>query len=157
MPRLALLRAFRREDFGRATAPRALVAALLGLAVVAPAASVAADEPPLVTVSAQCDRASEPGRVRCGVEVRPTKDEKIAWADVSVVKVPALCTLLRGRTGPLEATAREASGYRFALALVARSTQKSELELRVRAVVCSDNKGCRTVTVSPTTDVVVGN
>lgn len=94
--------------------------------------------------------------MRCGVEVRPAKDERLAWADVSVVKVPSFCAPLRGRTGPLEATAHDPTGFRFALALVARSTQKGELELRVRAVVCSDAKGCRTVTLSPTAEVVVG-
>jgi len=144
LPRLA------RSPFRKA------ISALV-LAFAAGGSPARAEEAPLVTVSAQCDRASEPGRVRCGVEVRPAKDEKLVWADVSVVKVPPFCAPLRGRTGPLEATARDTNGYRFALALVARSTQKGELELRVRAVVCSESRGCRTVTLAPTADVVVGS
>lgn len=98
----------------------------------------------------------QPGRVRCGIDVRPPPGEKLVWADVVVIKVPSFSAPLRGRVGPLEATAKDAAGYRFALALVARATGKGELGLRVRAVVCAEKKGCRTLEVEPVTEVVVG-
>ena len=111
---------------------------------------------PALAVVAQCDRASEPGRVRCGVDVRPPPGERLVWVDVVVVKVPSFSAPLRGRVGPLEATAKDPTGYRFALALVARATGKGELGLRVRAVVCSDKTGCRTLEAEPLTEVTVG-
>lgn len=105
----------------------------------------------------QCDRTSEPGRVRCGVEAKPRAGATLAWADVVVVDVPSFATALRGRVGPDEATAKDAVGYRFALALVAKSTGKGTLHLRVRAVLCTEADGCHSVTSEASTEVVVGS
>jgi len=139
--------------FLRLAAPFALCT-ILSQGAVEPAAR--AEVSPSLVVVAQCDHASEPGRVRCGIELKPPSGERLVWADVVVVKVPSFTAPLRGRVGPLEATAKDPAGYRFALALVARATGRGELALRVRAVVCSDKGGCRTVLAEPTTEVVVG-
>jgi hypothetical protein len=113
-------------------------------------------EAPSVVAQVQCDKATEPGRVRCGVDVRPTDRQKLVWADVSVVRAPSFSSALRGRVGPGEATARDATGYRFALALVARINGKGPLVLRVRAVTCSDGDGCRASSVEVSTELSVG-
>lgn len=112
---------------------------------------------PELLTTVQCDRTSEPGRVRCGVEAKPRAGATLTWADVVVVDVPSFATALRGRVGPDEATAKEPVGYRFALALVAKSTGKGTLHLRVRAVLCTEADGCHSVTSEASTEVVVGS
>ena len=41
-----------------------------------------------VQSSMQCDRAIEPGRVRCTVEARVAAGRTIAWADVEILMLP---------------------------------------------------------------------
>lgn len=156
--------------FGRATtvalvltalplAPGVSGAATQDIGVHGPIAKRQAGEgkaPELLT-TVQCDRTSEPGRVRCGVEAKPRAGATLTWADVVVVDVPPFATALRGRVGPDEATAKEPAGYRFALALVAKSTGKGTLHLRIRAVVCTEADGCHSVTSEASTEVVVGS
>lgn len=146
--------------------PVTLVALVMSIVIGGPTPARGAESPPPanpgLAVVAQCDRASEPGRVRCGVDVRPPPGESLVWADVVVVRVPGFSAPLRGRVGPLEATAKDPTGYRFALALVARATGKGELALRVRAVVCAEKSekaekaGCRAIEAEPVSEVTVG-
>lgn len=146
----------------RTTAARWVVASgsALGLVLTLAAggrpAWAAGPEAPPVVAQVQCDKATEPGRVRCGVDVRPAERQRLVWADVSVVRAPSFSSALRGRVGPGEATARDATGYRFALALVARINGKGPLVLRVRAVTCSDGDGCRASSVEVSTELSVG-
>lgn len=145
----------------RTTAARWVVASgavglVLALAVVGRPARAAGNEAPAVVAQVQCDKATEPGRVRCGVDVRPTDRQKLVWADVAVVRAPSFSSALRGRVGPGEATARDATGYRFALALVARINGKGPVVLRVRAVTCADGDGCRASSVEVSTELSVG-
>jgi hypothetical protein len=85
-----------------------------------------------------CEPVETPGRVRCEVEARVDSDESIAWGDVVIMRTPPFAGALRGRIGPHDATAREASVWRWALALVARAKGSGDVEGRVRLVVCRD-------------------
>ncbi len=146
----------------RTTTARWVVAAGVGLgltiavSVPGPYARASSAEAPTVVAQVQCDKATEPGRVRCGVDVRPTERQRLVWADVAVVRAPSFSSALRGRVGPGEATARDVAGYRFALALVARINGKGPLVLRVRAVTCADGDGCRASSVEVSTELSVG-
>lgn len=95
-----------------------------------------AEEPPKLTASMQCDRAAEPGRVKCSVEAKATGGRSIAWADVAIVELPDLASALKGRIGPADATSRDTASQRWAFGLVARKTGEGEARARVRAVVC---------------------
>ena len=61
----------------------------------------------------QCDRAGEPGRVRCTVEIRASEGLASSWAEVEIITVPEFAAPLRGRLGPLEAASKEPSYTRF--------------------------------------------
>src|SRR5579863_9894492 len=116
-----------------------LVVAALGAALLAAASAPAgADEPP-VHASMQCERAAEPGRVKCSIEARVEPGPRapsIAWADVAIVELPDFAAALKGRLGREDATARDPSGWRWAFALVARRAGQGEAKARVRFVVC---------------------
>lgn len=107
----------------------------LGLSVASPDGA-RAEEPPKLTASMQCDRAAEPGRVKCSVEARVAGGRSIAWADVAIVQLPELASALKGRIGPADATSRDAASQKWAFGLVARKTGEGEARARVRAVVC---------------------
>jgi hypothetical protein len=115
-------------------------AALTALTATAPSAR--ADAPPL-SATMQCERASEPGRVRCTVEVRGAAGRAISWADVQVLDVPAFASTLKARLGREDATAREPELYKFAFGLVARTAGQGEARVRVRAVTCEAAGGAR--------------
>jgi hypothetical protein len=106
------------------------------------AASVAgdarADEPAEhdVKASMQCDRANEPGRVRCTVEARIEGGRTLAWADVELLSLPEFASALKGRIGPQDALSRDATGTKWALGLVARRSGQGEARARVRVVAC---------------------
>ena len=89
-----------------------------------------------VHASMQCDRASEPGRVRCAVEVRLEGGRSIAWADVEILSLPEFASALKGRIGPQDALARDATTTKWALGLVARRAGSGEARARVRVVAC---------------------
>ncbi|MDB4933897.1 MAG: hypothetical protein JWP87_869, partial [Labilithrix sp.] len=114
----------------------ALAAVALAFAVPAAAEEKADTEAKDVKASMQCDRASEPGRVRCTVELRIDGGRTIAWADVAIVSLPDFASALKGRIGPQDALARDATSTKWAFALVARRAGQGEARARVRAFVC---------------------
>ena len=89
-----------------------------------------------VKASMQCDRASEPGRVRCTVEARIEGGRTLAWADVEILSLPDFASALKGRIGPQDALSRDATGTKWALGLVARRSGQGEARARVRVVAC---------------------
>lgn len=89
-----------------------------------------------VHASMQCDRASEPGRVRCTVEARIDGGRTLAWADVEILALPDFASALKGRIGPQDALTRDATSTKWALALVARRGGQGEARARVRVVAC---------------------
>jgi hypothetical protein len=138
----------------------AIVAVLLGLGDGRVAR--ADTEPERATATFQCERVAEPGRVKCGVEIRSTGQGSIVWADVVLVELPELAAALKGRIGPADATARDAMGQRWAFGLVARRTGQGEARVRVRAVICASadetggTSGCAPKTLELRTVVQVG-
>jgi hypothetical protein len=115
----------------------------LGLALGATVAGTASAQQPSpdndakdVKASMQCDRASEPGRVRCSVEARIEGGRTIAWADVEILSLPEFASALKGRIGPQDAVARDATSAKWGLGLVARRAGQGEVRARVRIVAC---------------------
>jgi hypothetical protein len=96
---------------------------------------------PVVTATMTCDRAAEPGRVKCSVEARATGGRSISWADVVLVELPDFTAALKGRIGPADATSRDASSQQWAFGLVARRVGEGEAKARVRVVVCEASVG----------------
>jgi hypothetical protein len=88
------------------------------------------------TATMQCDRAPEPGRVRCSVEARGTGGRSLAWADVALVELPSFAAALKGRIGPDGVVARDATSEKWAFGVVARSAGQGEARARVRMLVC---------------------
>jgi hypothetical protein len=107
--------------------------AALALALVPGAAAAGEGE---VHAAMQCDRASEPGRVRCAVDVRIEGGRTIAWADVEILALPDFASALKGRIGPQDALSRDATTTKWALGLVARRAGVGEARARVRVVAC---------------------
>jgi hypothetical protein len=89
-----------------------------------------------VKASMQCDRASEPGRVRCSVEARIEGGRTIAWADVEILSLPDFASALKGRIAPQDAVARDATSAKWGLGLVAKHAGQGEARARVRIVAC---------------------
>lgn len=113
---------------------RSAYACALALALAfAPRPARAADP---VDARMQCERVSEPGRVRCFVELRAPAGRSIVWADVVIVQLPDLAAALKGRIGPADATTRDPSFFKLAFGLVARRMGRGEARARVRAVLC---------------------
>ena len=106
----------------------------------------------------QCDRAAEPGRVKCSIEAKPEAGHSIVWADVAIVALPDLASALKGRLGQSDATQRDASGYKWAFALIAKKTGAGEAKVRVRATICEGSSAtrCVPVTVDISAPVMVG-
>jgi hypothetical protein len=107
--------------------------ALLSVSTSAPPAS--ADEP-LAVASMQCERAAEPGRVRCSVEARGGAGRSLAWADVAILELPSFAAALKGRIGADGVVARDATSEKWAFGIVARQAGQGEARARVRMVVC---------------------
>jgi len=105
--------------------------------------------------SMTCERIAIPGRVRCEVSAHVEGGETISWGDVVLVQVPPFAEALRGRIGPGDATVKEPSTWRWALALVARGKGSGEVQGRVRLVVCHD-KTCLPRELPVAGQVVVG-
>ncbi len=89
-----------------------------------------------VLASMQCDRANEPGRVRCTVEARAQGSRTISWADVEILSLPDFASALKGRIGPADALSRDAAEMKWALGLVAKRSGQGEVRARVRVVTC---------------------
>lgn len=146
---------YRRACVSAAT----LAVAVVPLGVTPPAAR-AADAAPVAPASATmlCDRASEPGRVRCSIEVRADAGRTISWADAVIVSLPDFATALKGRIGKDDATAREPAQVRWAFGLVARRAGQGEARARVRLVLCDAAQAsrCEPVTLEVRAQVSVG-
>lgn len=108
-----------------------------------------------VHASMQCDRASEPGRVRCTVEVRIDAGRTLSWADVEILSLPDFASALKGRIGPQDALARDPASTKWALGLVARRPGQGEVKARVRLVAC-EGKRCVPVIVEVRAQISVG-
>lgn len=145
-------------------APRALVRAaaqaLLLVAALASRAGLAHGEPAdaaapgTLSATLACERAPEPGRVRCELEVAVVGEGELAWVDAIVVDVPAHASALRGRLAPSDASLREPRRARFPLGLVASRAGRGLLRVRARASVCGA-RGCAPRVVDATADVEV--
>lgn len=106
----------------------------------------------------QCDRATEPGRVRCTVEAHVEGGKTMPWADVEIVAVPEFATALKGRIGKDDATARDATSGKWAFGLVAKKNGSGEVRARVRVVVCTppgENR-CAPTVVEVRAPIIVG-
>jgi hypothetical protein len=140
----------------------ALLGAALSVAVPGTAAAGEAE----VQSSMQCDRASEPGRVRCTVEVRALGGRTIAWADVVILSLPDFASALKGRIGPQDTLSRDATAAKWGLGLVARRAGQGEVRARVRVVTCDPPRAgagpaeprtrCTPILVEVKTQVTVG-
>jgi hypothetical protein len=137
----------------RSRARRVWLAAVLGCATLAPESRADDAAPPRTTMT--CERLAQPGRMKCDVEARATAGSAIRWGDVEVVRAPAFTTVLRGRIGPHEATAREDDVWRWAFALVAREAGSGDVEAKVRVVECVGAK-CTPRQVTVTARAQVG-
>jgi hypothetical protein len=115
------------------------------------------DQAPAATASMQCERAAEPGRVKCSIELHTTANRSIAWADVAIIELPDFASALKGRIGPSDATTKEPTQQKWAFGLVAKKTGQGEAKARVRAVVCdpqpNKDAGPTTRCTSTTVDV----
>ena len=157
-----MLRPHYRSAYARPIA----VAAAAGLVVLAAGAAgsraARAQTAPEsdVHASMQCDRASEPGRIRCSIEVRIDGGRTITWADVEILSLPEFASALKGRIGPQDAVSRDATSTKWALGLVARRSGQGEARARVRVVACQASEGgsprCSPVTVEVKAQVTVG-
>lgn len=96
-----------------------------------------AEEPlPPVTATMACEPVAQPGRVKCTAEVRVAGGRTLAWTDLVLVELPELAGALKGRIGPADATAHDATSTTWAFGLVAKKAGQGEARARVRAVVC---------------------
>lgn len=130
------------------------------IASLAPTPHARAEDPlPAATASMQCERAAEPGRVKCSVELRAAANRSIAWADVTIIELPEFASALKGRIGPGDATTKEPTQQKWAFGLVAKKAGQGDAKARVRAVVCealttgSRDGGSGTRCTSTTVDV----
>ena len=119
----------------RSASVRVAVAGVV-VAAFASGTEEARAEEPKVSATMQCDRAAEPGRVKCSVEARVDGARSIAWADVALVDLPEFTSALKGRIGPADATSRDPSVHRWACGRVAKKAGEGQAKVRVRAVVC---------------------
>jgi hypothetical protein len=137
-----------------------LVAGVVALALTCSGRRARAQAPPPssdadVHASMQCDRANEPGRVRCTVEVGLEGGRTLSWADVELLSLPDFASALKGRIGPEDALARDGTSTKWALGLVARRAGQGEVRARVRLVACQ-GKRCGPVVVEVRASVSVG-
>ncbi|MBX3205792.1 MAG: hypothetical protein KF764_12035 [Labilithrix sp.] len=119
----------------------ACVGALFVAVALAASGARAAEPEPALAATMSCERASEPGRVRCAVEARAAGGRSISWADVAIVELPEFAAALKGRIGPGDATFRDVATQKWAFGLVARKGGEGEARVRVRAVVCEPSAG----------------
>ena len=133
-----------RRSYRSASVAAAIGAVCFGSFVPLPharAEDTPAPAPPLVRATMACERATEPGRVRCSAEVRAGGGRTIAWSDVTLLQLPEFVSALKGRVGQADATARDASSTKWAFGLVARRAGQGEARARVRVVVCEAGTG----------------
>jgi hypothetical protein len=121
--------------------PSRSVSIVLFAAAVALVGPTARGEEGDVSASMQCDKASEPGRVRCSVEVRTKNGRSLAWADVAILELPNFAAALKGRIGADGVVSHDATTEKWAFGIVARSTGRGDARARVRMVVCEAAPG----------------
>ena len=112
--------------------------------------------PQLLSASMQCDRAPEPGRVRCTIEAEVSQPLRIRWSEAEIVTVPEFTTPLRARLGRADIISEEPGRIRFAFALAAKALGRGPLRARVRAVVCEGELRCHPEERTAESTVVVG-
>jgi hypothetical protein len=132
------------------------LSACMSALVLAPGVASAEEHPLEATM--QCERAIEPGRVRCSIEARVVEGRSLAWADVVIVSLPELAAALKGRIAREDSVARDASSAKWAFGLVAKRAGQGEVRARVRAVTCEGFSGqkCTPVVVDVHTLINVG-
>jgi hypothetical protein len=132
------------------------------LAVLAAPTQTARAEEGDVSASMQCDKAPEPGRVRCSVEARTKNGRALAWADVAILELPDFAAALKGRIGADGVVAHDATSEKWAFGIVARSAGRGDARARVRMVVCDAPPGeagagrCAPVTLDVKAVIQVG-
>jgi hypothetical protein len=124
------------------------------LAVPLPASAAPADE---LSVRLVCPTRPGPGRVVCEVELEVDAGA-LTWADVLVTSAPAFAAPLRSRVGPHALFMKTEQRWRLQLALAATGAGSGQLEVRARAVWCSDaeKRACRPVARAAAAPVRVG-
>lgn len=83
-----------------------------------------------------CERAGEPGRVRCTVEASAPKGSEIAWAEVVLVAVPEFTAVLKGRIGRADVVEQSSGRLKWAFGLVARRAGQGTIRVKVRLTSC---------------------
>ena len=111
-----------------------------GIAIVPRAARA---EEPGATATMTCERASEPGRVRCSVEARAREGRALAWGDVAIVELPDFASALKGRIGAEGEVAADAMSRKWAFGIVAKTAGQGTARARVRMVLCDADGGGR--------------
>lgn len=124
------------------------------LAVPVSASAAPADE---LSVRLVCPTRPGPGRVVCEVELE-VDSGALTWADVLVTDAPSFAAPLRARVGPHALFMKTEQRWRLQLALAATRAGSGRLEVRARAVWCSDaeKRACRPVVRTAATPVRVG-
>jgi hypothetical protein len=135
---------------------RAASLAPLVALVAVPRVRADADAGPRATAKIECAHTQEPGRVRCEVEARVPVGLVLKWADLVVTSTPPFAQALRARVGPLDASLREDTVWRWAIALAARARGSGELAARVRLVVCAGD-ACAPEEIAVKAPVLVGD
>jgi hypothetical protein len=122
--------------------PLALALALALALVLAPREAIA-EQPgaTAATATMTCERAAEPGRVRCAVEARAREGHTLAWADVAIVELPDFASALKGRIGADALVAQDALSRKWAFGVVAKTAGQGNIRARVRMVVCDADSG----------------
>ena len=134
-------------------------ALLLAFAWLATASSGQAEGTPLLA-HVECPRATAPGRIVCEVTANAATG-RLVWVDALVVRAPAFARPLRSRVvAPVssEGAPGNPNSASAKLALVASELGTGELEVRVRAVICSETASgewCGPELASVTAPVVV--
>ena len=129
------------------------------LAIGVLAAPASAQEPAPLQASMACDRAAEPGRVKCSIEAKVDATRTIAWGDVAILQLPEFATALKGRIGASDATARDPTSTKWAFGLVAKKAGQGEARARVRVVACdaAQPTKCAPLTIEVRAMLSVGN
>jgi hypothetical protein len=128
------------------------VALLAGLAAAARAADDVGGDVASATLA--CEAVDRPGRVRCTVEATARAGDAITWGDVVLVSVPPFVSILRGRVGPHDSTARTARSWRWTFAVAISRPGHAAIQGRVRLVTCHEG-ACRPQELPVTGDVAV--
>jgi hypothetical protein len=127
-----------------------------GLSLFALPASAA--EAPELDARLACEPAPGPGRVRCSLAASVGPELRLGWVDALVLEAPPFARPLRSRI-PYRGSLKEPKAE-LLLGLMARSTGRGRLAVRVRALVCP-RQGvagrCRPLTRDAEYELIVGS